>query len=185
MSRTNLVVASTLVVIAALQPSAQQMPATGGMPGVAARAVSRTATPKLLPGTRPDVISTIRGSALDSTNGKLANTLVRLRDARVGSIVETQFTDPSGLFAFKALDPGSYIVEVMATDQTVLAASQLINVNAGEAVSAVVKLAFRIPPFAGILGNSTASAVAIIAQAAASGVLVTTISGQPATPGPK
>ena len=41
----------------------------------------------------------------------------------------------------------------MANDQTVLAASQLINVNAGEAVSTLVKLPFRIPPFAGMLGD--------------------------------
>jgi hypothetical protein len=182
MSRINLVVVSALVVVASLQPSAQQMPATSGAPGVSA---SRTVTPRLLPGTRADVVSTIRGNALDSTNGKLANTLVRLRDARVGTIVETQFTDSTGAFAFKSLDPGNYIVEIMAADQTVLAASPLINISAGEAVSAIVKLAFRIPPFAGVLGNSAASAVAVIAQALASGVLVTTISGQPATPGPQ
>jgi len=182
MSRINLVVASALMVIGSLQPAAQQMPATSGSPGVSA---SRAVTPRLLPGTRPDVVSTIWGNALDSTNGKLANTLVRLRDARVGSIVETQFTDSAGAFVFKALDPGNYIVEIMAADQSVLAASPLINVRAGESVSAIVKLAFRIPLFAGILGNSAASAVAVIAQALASGVLVTTISGQPATPGPQ
>jgi hypothetical protein len=182
MSRINLVVVSAFVVIASLQPSAQQRPATSGAPGVTAR---RLVIPRLLPGTRPDVVSTIQGTALDSTNGKLANTLVRLRDARVGNIVETQFTDSAGGFAFKALDPGNYIVEIMATDQSVLAASPLINVSAGETVSTVVKLAFRIPPFAGVLGNSAASAVAIIAQALAAGVLVTTISGQPATPGPQ
>ncbi len=182
MSRINLVVVSGFVVMASLHPLAQQMPATSGAPGVTAR---RTVTPRLLPGTRPDVVSTIQGTALDSTNGKLANTLVRLRDARVGNIVETQFTDSAGAFSFKALDPGNYIVEIMATDQTVLAASPLINVGAGEAVSTLVKLPFRIPPFAGILGNSAASAVAVIAQALASGVLVTTISGQPATPGPQ
>jgi hypothetical protein len=185
MSRINLVIGGALVAVATLQPSAQQMPALGGAPGASARASERILTPRLLPGTRADVISTIHGSALDSTNGQLTNTLVRLRDARVGRIVDTQFTDSTGVFAFKALDPGSYIVEVMASDQSVLAASPLINVNAGEAVSAIVKLPFRIPPFAGVLGNSTASAMAVATEAAASGVLVTTISGQPATPGPQ
>jgi hypothetical protein len=180
MSSTKFVVGGALVMIATLQPSAQQM--TTGTP---AGPAVRTATLKLLPGTRPDVISSIRGTALDSTSGKLPKTLVRLRDARTGRIMESQVTDGNGGFAFKALDPGSYIVEVMANDQSVLAASQLINVNAGEAASAIVKLAFRIPPFAGILGNSAASAIAVIVEAAASGVLATTISGQPATPGPK
>jgi hypothetical protein len=183
MSRTKFVIVSALVVVASLQPSAQQVPATSGAPGGVT--ASRTVTPRLLPGTRPDVVSVIRGHAVDSLNVKLANTLVRLRDARAGNIVETQYTDSTGAFAFKSLDPGTYIVEIMATDQSVLAASPLINVSAGEVATALVKLAFRIPPFAGILGNSAGSAVAIIAQALASGVLVTTISGQPATPGPQ
>ena len=107
-----------------------------------------------------------------------------MRDARIGRIVETQLTDKAGGFVFKALDPGSYIVEMMAEDQTVLTASQLINVNAGEAVSAIVKLPFRIPALAGILSNTTpAAAAALLATAAASGVLATTVSGQPVTPG--
>ena len=100
-------------------------------------------------------LTTIQGNALNSTNGQLTNAVVRLRDARFGRIVDTQMTDKSGLFAFKAIDPGSYIVEIMSNDQSILAASQLLNVNAGEAVSAVVKLPFRIPPFAGILGSTT------------------------------
>jgi hypothetical protein len=174
MRRLNLVIGGALVVIAAAQPSAQQMPAAG-----------RTLAPKLLSGPRAGLISTIRGNALDSTNGKLVKTVVRLRDARLGRIVGTQVTDAAGMFEFQEVEPGSYIVEIMGNDDTVLAASQLINVNAAEAATAVVKLAFRIPPFAGILGNSTASAIAVIAQAAAAGVLVTTVSGQPATPGPQ
>lgn len=131
-------------------------------------------------GARADAFTTtIQGNALTSTNGQLSETLVRLRDARYGRIMDTQITDKSGLFAFKAVDPGSYIVEIMATDQTtVLAASQILSVNAGDIVSAVVKLPFRIPPFAGILGGNAAvaatpaGATAIVAQAAINGVLV-------------
>lgn len=147
--------------------------ATPQSPAVGARTLARV-------GARTQAFSTtIQGNALTSTNGQLANTLVRLRDARYGRIMESQLTDKSGLFAFKSVDPGSYIVEIMGTDQTsVLAASQLLNVNAGDVVSAVVKLPFRIPPFAGILGGSAAStatpatATAIVTQAAANSVLV-------------
>jgi hypothetical protein len=180
MNSTKVVLGSGLILIGMLQLSAQQVPA-----GASTEVPGRTAAPRLLPGTRADVVSSIRGTALDSTGGTLPKTAVRLRDARGGRIVDSQITDSSGAFAFTALDPGSYIVEVIGTDQSVLAASQLLNVNAGEAVSAVVKLAFRIPPFAGILGNSAASAAAVLVEAAAAGVLATTISGQPATPGPK
>jgi hypothetical protein len=149
-----------------------------------APAVAARTSPNLLPGTRADVLTTIQGKAVDSTNADLGNTVVRLRDARLGRIVESQLTDKAGGFSFKALDPGSYIVEMMANDETVLTASQLINVNAGEAVSALVKLPFRILPFAGILGNTTpAAAAALLATAAASGVLARRVSGQPVTPG--
>lgn len=163
--------------------------ALGGVALVAAQQQVATATPQLPAvgvrtaarvGARTQAFSTtIQGNALTSSNGQLANTIVRLRDARYGRIMASQLTDKSGLFAFKAVDPGSYIVEIMGTDQTsVLAASQLLNVNAGDVVSAVVKLPFRLPPFAGILGGGTAStatpasATAIVTQAAANSVLV-------------
>ena len=120
---------------------------------------------------KTDAFTTIQGNALTSTNGPLNDVTVRLRDARFGRIVGSQTTDKSGLFEFKSIDPGTYIVEVMANDQSVLAASQLLNINSGEAVSAVVKLPFRIPPFAGIMGSTIMpSAAAVAAEAAASGV---------------
>ena len=181
MTCTNSVIVAALVMTGALHVSAQQ-PAVGNAVVKAPAAVSSATTPRLLPGTRLDVLTTIQGQALDSTNGQLPQTLVRLRDARVGRIVESKITDKDGTFAFKALDPGSYIVEMMANDHTVLAASPLINVNAGESVSALVKLPFRIPPFAGVLGNTSPTAVAMMLTAAASGVLATTVSGQPVTP---
>ena len=150
--------------------------------GTAAAAVPRStvarATParmpprKLLPGTRPDVFSAIQGNALTSTDGPLTNATIRLRDARLGQIIGAQVTDQSGLFAFPSVDPGSYIVEIMGQDQySVLAASQVLNVGPGEAVSALVKLPFTVPAFAGILGNSTPSVVAVTTQAALAGIL--------------
>lgn len=113
----------------------------------------------------------IHGNALDSANGQLANVTVRLRDARFGRIVDTQHTDQSGIFAFKGIEPGTYIVEIVANDQSILAASELLNVNAGEAVAAIVKLPFQVPPFAELMGTSTTqSATLLVLQAAASGI---------------
>jgi hypothetical protein len=88
-------------------------------------------------------------------------------------------TDKAGLFVFRAVEPGSYIVELVGADQTVLAASDLLNVDAGDAVSAVVKLPFRLPPFGGLLGHTVASAAAIAATAAAAGVLAAPVTGEP------
>ena len=176
------------LVLAATGVGAQQPggAATAPRSTVVARATpARSAAPKILPGTRPGVFSTIQGNALNSTNGSLPNANVRLRNARIGHIVDTQVTDRSGIFAFRAVDPGSYIVEVVDLDRTsVLAASQILNVGPGETVSAVVKLPFRIPLFTGVLGNTTPSAALVTAEAGAAGVLALQISGAPTCPGP-
>ena len=176
------------LVLSATLSGAQQPGGAAARPRstVVARATpARIAAPKILPGTPPGVFSTIHGNALNSTNGSLPNANVRLRDARIGHIVETQMTDRSGIFAFQRVDPGSYIVEIVGLDQvSVLAASQILNVGAGEIVSAVVKLPFKIPLFAGVLGNTLPSAAAVTTQAATAGVLAAQISGAPTCAGP-
>jgi hypothetical protein len=125
----------------------------------------------LLPGTQETAFATIQGSALDSKRGILPDSPLRLRDARTGRIISSQRTDKSGLFEFRAVDPGSYIVELMGAADAVLAASQLVNVNSGETVTTVVQLPFRLPPLGGLFGHTTAQAIAIISAAAATGVL--------------
>lgn len=153
---------------AAQHPAGQSQPmGIGGM---------RDGGTRLLAGTRVN-FSTIQGNALSSTNGQLPNAAVRLRDARFGRIIDAQVSDKSGLFSFRVSDPGNYIVEMMGGDQTVLAASQVLSVNAGEAVSAVVKLPFRVPPFAGILGQSTSSALAVVTEAATSTIASVAMAG--------
>src|SRR5436190_5131421 len=82
--------------------------------GPLATARTSTRASKLLPGTRANVLTTIQGNALTSTNSQLADALVRLRDARSGRIVDSIVTDKAGLFAFRGVEPGSYLVEVMA-----------------------------------------------------------------------
>ena len=127
-------------------------------------------------------IAMIQGNALDSTNGAMNDTIVRLRDARFGRIVDTQLTDRAGLFTFKAMDPGAYIVEMVAKNESVLAASQLLNVNAGEAISAVVKLPFRAPALAGVVGNASAPSATAIAMEAAAGGISSVIPTAPISP---
>ena len=112
----------------------------------------------------------------------MPNTLMRLRDARFGRIVDTVTTDKSGLFSFNSIDPGSYVVEMMSpANESVIAATPIINVGAGQVMSAILKLPFKIPPFAGLLGPSLPSALAVSSAAAASGVLAETVAGAPAT----
>jgi uncharacterized protein (DUF2141 family) len=164
MSRLFCIAAVSVIALAPSPVAAQQASAV--------TTVRSTVSKAALAKAKQQALTTIQGNALTSSNGQMTNAVVRLRDARFGRIVDTQLTDKSGMFAFKAIDPGSYIVEVLSNDQSIMAASQLLNVNAGEAVSAVVKLPFRIPPFAGILGQgtSTPAATAVATEAAASSV---------------
>lgn len=169
MAALALVAAASLTVTAQQAvPVATTASAADAAPATARVAVAKGSTTRVLTNN-----AHIQGNALNSTNGPMNDVVVRLRDARFGRIVDTQLTDNSGLFAFNSLDPGTYIVEIMASDEeSVLAASQLLNVNAGEAVSAIVKLPFRIPPFAGIVGSSSAapSAAIVATQAVASSI---------------
>ena len=165
----------TLLVVGSLPIAAQEQATTGGARMAAARTVGKRASSPVLPGTRSDIFATIQGNALDSSNGPLIDAVVRLRDARFGHIVDTQLTDKSGLFVFKMVDRGTYVVELMGDDfQNILAASRMLNVNAGEAVSAVVKLPFR--------SNSTPRAAAVLAEAAATGIAAM-VPTEPISPG--
>jgi hypothetical protein len=181
MSRLFPIAALALIAAGTLPLAAQQQVATTTV----TRAVKSAVTKAALSKAKENALTIIQGNAINASNGQMGNAVVRLRDARFGRIVDTQLTDKSGLFAFKAIDPGSYIVEIMSNDQSIMAASQLLNVNAGEAVSAVVKLPFRIPPFAGLMGStSTPSATVVATQAATSSIVAvaTTVETTPTAP---
>jgi hypothetical protein len=165
--------ATLALLLSCATPSAAQAP-TVADPLRAVRAAQPTRI-----GSR---VGVIQGNALTSINGSLGNGTVRLRDARSGRIVATTKSDKAGLFEFRGVEPGTYVVELIGADQSILAASQILYVNAGDAVSAVVKLPFRVPPFAGVLGHTAASAAVVMATAAAAGVLATQVSGDPISP---
>ncbi len=157
---------------------------------VSAQNPAAAATSKLLPGTRSSVLSSIHGNAVSSSNGAMPDTVVRLRDARVGRIVSTVTTDKQGTFAFTNIDPGNYVVEIMSqANNTVVASSPVLSVSTGEAVSALVKMPFRIPPLAGLFGNTTqttaqavsTAAQAVTAAAASSNTVAETLAGAAAT----
>lgn len=172
----NLTIAVGLVGMLSLNASGQQMARSATSPAAAPRTTSgvgalRVIDPRSLPGTSDSVLSMIQGNALDSVNRAMPDAVVRLRNARSGHIVDTQVTDKSGMFTFEGIEPGTYVVEIVGTDQTILAASQLLSVNAGDALSAIVKLPFRVPPFAGFFGHTAQSAGVVAAVAASAEVL--------------
>ncbi len=176
MSRLLSIATVSVISITALPVAAQkQGPASVN---TATSTVSKAALARA----KERALTTIQGNALNSTNGRLIGVLARLRDARFGRIVDAQLTDQSGLFAFTSVDPGSYIVEIMASDQSILAASQLLSVNAGEAATAVVKLPFRMPAFGGILGRTITPTAAAVATAAAVSTVAAVVPTIPISP---
>ncbi len=133
-----------------------------------------------LPGAR-GLSSSIQGTAVNWTNSAMANTPIRLRDARLGRILDSVMTDRFGSFEFDSLEPGSYVVEMMSPSRdTVLAATPIINVGSDQRVAALVKLPAR-PSVGGAFGTSLASVLAVTSAAVAAGVLATTVAGAPAT----
>jgi hypothetical protein len=120
---------------------------------------------------RPSAFARITGTALDANHKPLSNRAVRLRDTRSGKIVAMALTDRGGLFAFQDVDPGNYVVELIATDETVLAASNMITVTAGDAVSTIVKLPIEVRSLVGLLGHHASAAAIVTSSAAAAGVL--------------
>jgi hypothetical protein len=142
----------------------------------------KSARVEALPRAPVDAFATVQGSAVDAANHPLTNSPLRLRDARAGQIVGRQLTDREGLFLFRSVEPGSYIVELVDDDDRIMAASQLLHINAGDAVSAIVKLPMKAPLLGGLLGHTVASAAAVSAAAAAAGVLALEVTGQCASP---
>ncbi|MBW8861347.1 MAG: carboxypeptidase regulatory-like domain-containing protein [Acidobacteria bacterium] len=177
MSRLLYGAATVLVATTSLAAGQQSVV---GQTTTSARAAARSTAPRPLTA-RTNGLTSIHGNVLDATNGNLANVVVRLRDARYGRIVETELTDKSGLFEFRTLDPGSYIVELIGNRSTVLAASQIMNVEAGEIVSAVVQLPLLSPLLATAGSSTVASAAAIVTEAVATGV-VAVIATDPVSP---
>ena len=105
----------------------------------------------------------IQGSAINSSNGVLVNALVRVRDARLGRIVDQSLTSKVGAYTFKGLEPGNYVVELVSKNRMTIGTSSLISANAGQTVTAVVRLAFTPSLLGAILGQQAPATSAVAA----------------------
>jgi hypothetical protein len=147
MSPGRLLILSTVVmVVGTAFPAAAQQQATS--------LTARAAKPGAV---RASAFATILGHAFNSIDGVLPHSRVRVRDVRYGHVVGSTLTTSEGAYSFKGLDPGNYIVELVNENQTALAATNLINVNAGETARTVVKLPFRPAILVDLLGGQGGS----------------------------
>ena len=139
-------------------------------------------TPGPWPGSPSQAFSTIHGNAVNSSEALLPYATVRLRDIRSGRIADVTTSDKAGAFAFRGVDPGSYIIELMGNNETTVATSQILDLNAGQSASVVVKLPAQASRLIALLGHTTPSLLAVTSAAAASGVLASAVTGQPVSP---
>jgi hypothetical protein len=145
-------------------------------------AVGRPVAPVVLAGTGAQAFATIRGNVLDRSGVTLPERPVRLRDARYGRISGRKVTDRAGLFEFRAVDPGIYVVELVGADGALLAASDLLTVSAGSSVTAVVQLPYKASKLSALFGDNVPHVASVLSAAAAAGVLATEITGEDISP---
>jgi hypothetical protein len=109
----------------------------------------------------------ITGVAWHADNTPIPHAKLRLRDVVSGRIRAHTVANEAGQFAFLAVEPGSYVIELVADDGKVLTVGQTLAVSRGETVATFVRLGTRVPWFNGFFSNAAA---AVAATAAAAGV---------------
>ena len=159
--------AAVMMMFATLQLTRAQQPPPTGTPG---------AQPGTLTTNQTGAIS---GDVRTGDKDPASRRTVQLRDAQSGRVVATNTTDKAGAFTFSGVQPGSYIVEVLGANQSVLAASSVLTVQAGQTLSVVLGLPIAA---GGILGGTAGTAAMIAAGAAAAGVLAVQKTGDPTCP---
>ncbi len=163
-----LVIVGTLGALGAISLPAQEAARTPPPHSRPARSAANRAA-----GAPAHVFARIQGSAVSAANAGLPKASVRLRDARYGRVVRSLQTDENGFFAFAAVDPGSYVVELLDDRQHILTASQLLSLNAADIANVVVREPLDVKSLAREAGHAEIYGQAVTSAAAASGILAT------------
>jgi hypothetical protein len=122
---------------------------------------------------------TVVGTAWRGDTTPYAQARIRLRDVSTGRGVARAVADGEGFFRFAEVGPGAYVVELLSTDDRVLAVGELFGITPGAEVKTFVRLSAKAPWFGGFFGNAAA---AVIAAASTLGVTATGSNGQPVSP---
>jgi hypothetical protein len=110
----------------------------------------------------------VMGVARDEAAEGLPDTRLQIRDLWLGSVVNVTKTNAAGQFAFRGLARGTYVVEMVAPNGSVLAVSDTLTVEARDIVQTVVQMSGRTRSFMDWMNGATRTAVN---SAADSGVL--------------
>jgi hypothetical protein len=130
--------------------------------------------PAVAPTTTGVVIGTSwRGDTLPYPQAR-----IRLRNVETGRAVARTLSDADGHFRFDRVDPGAYVVELLSTQDKVLAVGDLFGVMAGGQATTLVRLSSKAPWVGGFFGNAAAAA---ISAASTLGVTAVGSNGSPSS----
>ena len=85
----------------------------------------------------------IIGAVVDIRQAPVANAKVRLRNLRTGKIEMETSSNDQGNYEFTLLEPGSYVVEMVMVDGTIIALSNAAALARYETLQTVVQLPGR------------------------------------------
>jgi Carboxypeptidase regulatory-like domain len=111
--------------------------------------------------------TSIVGVAWNADNSPIPAARVRLRNVVTGTVAATAVANEIGQFTFTAVEPGSYLIELVSERDKILTVGQTFTLAPGETVATFVRLGSKAPWFTGFFGNAAA---AVATAAAAAGV---------------
>jgi hypothetical protein len=83
------------------------------------------------------------GTVIDIRQVPVANTQVRLRDLKTGLVLSTDDTNEAGEYEFSLDDSGTYVVEMVMPDNTILAVSNAGSLRRYSTMTTVIQLPGR------------------------------------------
>lgn len=122
--------------------------------------------------------ATVKGDAKNANGEKLAQTKVRVRNSSTGEISADLTTDAAGTFS-GTVPAGSYVIEIVGPNGTVIGLSQTFTVVAGGTASISVTASAVAAVAAGgaaagglsVFGLGTTASIAVIGVAATAGIV--------------
>jgi hypothetical protein len=145
--------------------------------GVTVRTTAQ-APPRPQSAVAPAAVGAVIGTAWKGDTQPYPQARIRLRNVETGRAAARTVSDGDGRFRFERVDPGAYVVELLSSDDRVLAVGDLFGVTAGGQATTFVRLSSKTPWFAGFFGNAAAAA---IAAASTLGVTAIGSNGSPAS----
>lgn len=133
---------------------------------------------KSQPAVASTTVGAVLGSAWKGDSQPYPQARIRLRCVDTGRGVARTASDREGQFRFDRVDPGAYVVELLSSDDKVLAVGDLFGLAAGGQATTLVRLSSKAPWVAGFFGNAAAAA---ITAASTLGVTAVGSNGSPAS----